>query len=607
MATTKGMGGSSAARLRMRLNREEGLKALDKVVLDNAYVEGNKFTFEDHEYQVEIIRDTSSRIGVRKCSQVGLSELMVQKCLALGTVLPHSRIIFTLPTKEMAMAFSKDRFDGAIEQSEFYSGLMAPGGNSAGQKKIGDTMLYVAGTFGSKSAISIPAEIIMSDEVDFSNEVVLGKLNSRIRHAKNVDERGNRGYRYRFSTPTVDGYGIDLDFQAGDQRFYMCRCKHCDKFVLPDYFKDFIIPGFDAGILEFRKEDLLNERYDPQSAWIKCSSCGKDLWDSLIDPSRRSWVAKFPDVWDHSYQVFPWDVPKYNPLSSIIKQIGDYPLTSDYINFVIGLPFSDANNTFFSNREHMDKQCILQQWTYLQHLVLSQTVAGMDVGKICHLIVKTKVSARAWHVVWAEKIANTKASPAAPEILKRYDFYRVKKMCIDAGPDISLVNTLVGSRENIVAVVYVNKIDGPLPIAEKAAGDVVNADRTKTLTLVLNDHNSGDLFYPAKQEFKDELTAHLKSTKKIRERNADGDMVERFVKLPSPDHWVHALNYAGIAGLMTEYLLTETRIYAPPGISKVQLGSDVDHSGAVEKEVNHALSGMFGIGKGGDAVRRKLR
>ena len=124
-------------RLRMRFDRESGMTALDETVLKYGYVQGNRFSFHEHEFQRQIIKDTSSRISIRKCSQVGLSEVMVQKLLAMASSMRHVRIIFTLPTKEMASSFSKDRIDGAIEQSDFYGSLTTAGTNSSSQKKIG--------------------------------------------------------------------------------------------------------------------------------------------------------------------------------------------------------------------------------------------------------------------------------------------------------------------------------------------------------------------------------------------------------------------------------------------------------------------------------------
>lgn len=576
--------GSLANRLRMQLNREEGLRELDQVVLKYGVANGKKWSFKDHEFQIEIIRDTRSRIGVRKCSQVGLSELMVQKTLAMAATMQHIRIIFTLPTRDMAMPFSKDRFDQAIDSSDFYSGLVHKASNSASQKKIGTCTLYVTGSFGANSAISVPAEVVISDEVDFSNEAILGKLNSRLRHASLVDEMGNRGMRMRFSTPTVEDYGVDAEFQAGDQRFYMVKCRDCHQWVLPDFFHDFIVPGYDKGMIEFSREDIRDSRYRIADAYIKCPCCGKDLLQSLLNPERRQWVAKRPDVWDHSYQVYPWDVPKYNTPAAIIKQIGDYPLKGDFYNFVIGLPYSDAENSFITTQEHRKRVADVDLWIYQRWVVTCQTVGGMDIGKTCHLTVKVKVG-RQWHVVLAEKIRNTKEDPAAPQVLARFDYYRMAKLCVDAGPDITLVNTLVGSRQNIVAVVYVNKVSGIMPIVEAHAGDVINADRTKTLSLLLSKHNAGDIHYPKNEDVTKEIFDHLKTTKKIRQRSSDGDMVERFIKTDDADHWVHSLNYCSIAAMAVEDLGSHDAINALPSVGKVRVGSKAESSGNDHVEV----------------------
>lgn len=569
------MSASASSRLRMQLNREEGLRELDKTVTKYGFVSGHPYSFKDHEYQIDIIRDTRSRISVRKCSQVGLSELMVQKILAMCATMKHTRIIFTLPTRDMAMAFSKDRFDGAIDQSEFYSGLMEKASNSASQKKIGTCTLYITGSFGANSAISVPAEVVISDEEDFSNEVILGKLNSRLRHASLVDEMGNRGMRMRFSTPTVEDYGVDAGFQLGHQAYYMVRCDGCETFVLPDFFQDFIVPGLDRGIGELSRDDMRNPFLKFQEAWIKCPCCGKDLKNSLLDPARRQWVAKKPDVWDHSYQVYPWDVPKYNPPAAIIKQMGDYPLKSDFYNFVVGLPYSDAENTFIVTEEMRLRMSIVEMWRYQNTLIGSQTVAGMDVGKTCHFVVLAR-RGKTWDVVWAEKIRNTKDDPATPQVLARFDYYRIQKLCIDAGPDITLVNNLVAAREQISAVVYVRSVSSLLPIEMKQDGDVVNADRTKTLSLTLNKHNSGEIGYPRDEAVTREIFDHLKTTKKIRERNADGNMTERFVKTSDTDHWVHALNYAMIAGMCVEDLDPVEIVSAPPMVGRVRVGAKAE-------------------------------
>lgn len=601
------IGTGSYDRLRMRLNRDEGMAALDQVVLDYGFVEGQPFTFKDHEYQIEIIKDTRQRIAVRKCSQVGLSELMVQKTLAMLVAMRHIRIIFTLPTSDFANKFSKDRFDGSIIASEHYTSMVRAGDNSAGQKRLGDSMLYVGGTYGSRSGISIPAEVLISDEVDFSNPVVLGKLNSRIRHAKTVDEKGNRGYRYRFSTPTVDGYGVDIDFNKGDQRYYLCKCEHCETWVQPEFKKHFVIPGYDGEISEFRRDHLDDHRFDVDATWIRCDRCGKNLLTSLLNPERRMWVAKHPDVWDHSYQVSPWDVPAYNEPHQIIKQLADYPLYSDYMNFVVGLPHSDLENTFNTQQGHKDIHCTLERWVYGAIIESALFVGGMDVGKMIHLVVQIRV-AKAWHVVWMEKIKNTPDHPAYPVVLARYDEMGLNKLCIDAGPDISLVNMLVSARDNIIAVEYVNNVSGIVPYKIKDDGRYLSADRTKTLAQVLENHNYNRMYYPREEKLKEELYQHLATTKKIASKNPDGTITHKFIKTDKNDHWVHSLNYANIAGQLCEEGYQSTGVPPPVAVGKVAVGSKAPPK-ETRREDSHSLTGLFGVGvskNGRNGVRAKL-
>src|SRR5574337_656036 len=221
---------------------------------------------------------------------------------------------------------------------------MKSASNSASQKQIGSNMLYIGGAHSDSSAISIPAEVVINDEVDFSDATVIGKLSSRLRHAEMVDQYGQRGIRYLFSTPTVDGTGIDIPFLKGTQAYYFVKCERCNHWAAPDFRSDFVIPGFDGEARNFSREDAVG--LDLTGAMIVCPSCRRDLQPSLLDAERRDWVEKYAGRPQKSYQVSPWDVPKYNTPSQIISQILDYPLKSDYYNFVLGIPYSDSTNTF---------------------------------------------------------------------------------------------------------------------------------------------------------------------------------------------------------------------------------------------------------------------
>lgn len=559
-----------SSRIKARLNRSTGLNELDRVVEEHGRIEGEKFSFAGHEFQRQIIRDTKSRIYVRKCSQVGLSEVMVQKLLALSSVLRHKRIIFTLPVAQMAQKFSKDRIDGVINQSPYYSSLVKVANNSASQKLIGTTTVYVGGTFGDTGAISVPAYCVISDEIDFSNQVTLGKLSSRLRHAEK-DEMGYAGMRVEFSTPTVDDYGIDERFKRGNQMYYHARCTHCETQVVPDFFRDFRIPGYDKEIMELERVDLQNPEYKFADAWIACPNCGEDLWDALCDDSRREWIATKPDAWEHSYQVYPWDVPTYNTPQSIIRQFGEYTTYQDFANFVIGVPFTSPDNSFLVNEDHAKRVSDAELWVYKHYVITAPTVGGLDVGKTCHFTV-ARVIGNHTHVVWAEEISNTPNNPAAPQVLARYDFFKMQKLCVDAGPDITLVNTLVVARGlgRISAVQYVRSVAGLGIFSDHDDGQLIKADRTKTMGELLNRHNTGKVHYHRSLTAK--IFAHLKHIKKIRQLGGDGEAVERFEKT-GDDHYGHSLNYLEIARMSVELGMDTGAVGAPAVVKPAKVGS----------------------------------
>lgn len=570
-------------RLSMRLDREAGMRALDETVEKYGRIGGKPFSFFEHEFQREIIKDTSSRLSIRKCSQVGLSELMVQKLLAMAASMKHVRIIMTLPTKEMAISFSKDRVDGAIEQSDFYLGLTTPAMNSASQKKLGSCTIYLTGSFGANSAISVPAECVICDEVDFSNQVVLGKLNSRLRHASLVDEHGQRGIRYMFSTPTVSGYGIDLEFSKGDQRYYQVKCEGCNHWQVPG-LKNFRIPGWDDDMEKFNRDDAARLTENLGQTKMHCEKCDRDLLPSLLKPELRQWVPMFENRIERSYQVFPWDVPAYNTPPAIMRQMTDYPLKSDFYNFVLGLPFTDADNSFMVDELHKTAVRVVDPVRYLAGTVMSYTVMGLDIGKTCHMVIGTPVGKKL-HIMHAEAIENTRANPALPQVLDRFDWFKCVQAVVDSGPDISLANGLTSGREDILAAVYVRELKGPKIFEVKNTEPVVNIDRTKSLSFLLAKHNSGDILYP-RSEITDEIFDHLDTTKKVRRQNSDGTFTELFTKTDKNDHYVHALHYCLVAAEIKFGMgAADVRDYAPVSVGVASVGSK-SQAAAEEEEKN---------------------
>ena len=166
--------------------------------------------------------------------------------------------IYTLPTVHEALRFAKSRIDPVIEGSKYLSSIMGSGGDSASFKQIGSSQLFMAGTHG-KALISIPTDLLVCDELDFSSAEAVTTAESRLSHSRiHNAELDIRGIRRKFSTPTVTGFGVSALYNISDKRKRLCKCKSCSEWFWPDFLFDVVVDGFDRQMVEITHSDVLS-------------------------------------------------------------------------------------------------------------------------------------------------------------------------------------------------------------------------------------------------------------------------------------------------------------------------------------------------------------
>jgi hypothetical protein len=499
------------------------------------------WSFKDHEYQKAILNERRPYVEVRKCSQVGLSEIQVRMMLAMLHLFPGSTAIYTLPTTSFARQFTRTRVDPVIDASPLLKTMVPSNNDSSELKQIGHSFLYVRGSFGQKAAISVPADFLFQDEVDFSDQGVLSTFNSRLGHAE------DGGIRRRFSTPTVSGYGISLGFERTTKNWYMVRCQTCEDWVRPLFLEDAVLPGWDDTLLKLEKEDVTDSRYRFEKAFIRCPACGAKLTqENLADPERRQWVAEHPDAEIAGYQVQPFDVPRYNTPAKTLTSLLDYRRKADWVNFEMGMPYEDAETSFV--KDTMKANTTIQPVLPLPKAAHG-CVLGMDIGKTSHIIIGKRVSDLEMRLLYAEKIRQTSDDSLYHRALELADMYGVIKGVVDAGPDFSTVMKLISSTwlHRFFACYYVKKAKTPLADLDvKDEEQVLNAGRTDTFDRAAKLVNSGRVKFAMHAEF-DEVKQHLGNLKRVSTVTSTGDTVYSWVKTDGPDHYAHALNYLLIA------------------------------------------------------------
>jgi len=507
-----------------------------------------KWSFEDHEFQIDIARSTSHRQTVKKCSQVGLSELAARKALALATLRQGIQLIYTLPTGAFAQMFAKTRIDPIIENSPAISAIADPDTNNTKLKRIGSSFMHFVGTYSASAPISIPASYVISDETDFSDQSVLSEFNSRLGHQKESES-----FNIKFSTPTVEGYSVSAEYDLSSQARYGVQCTHCNKWQIPDFLDHVVIPNNDKPIRELNRHDIAAMDILLGKAYLSCPGCKKDLTEALLNPERRGWVHKFPDKQkDHEgFQVVPFDVAAVNPVSRTLRQLLDYKRIGSWYNFKLGETYSDDTTKF--NIQVMKNNTVVTS-----KLGVSGAVMGVDVGKISWVMVAVPFTntstgdVEQLDVIDLIVIDTTKLGPdesLGKEIVKIANKYFVSVVVVDAAPDFTTAQHVhkLYLTGQAYGNYYVNDSTFAKDMSHWKVDDrkgVCLSARTASIDDLCDNVNSGRVKFPVSKHMETVYT-HFDALKRV--EGPDGTDARWVKRDKAEDHWCHTGNYTLLA------------------------------------------------------------
>lgn len=524
------------------------------------------WSFHEHEFQQGILNDSANDQVVKKCAQVGLSEVSLRMALGLIDIFPKSTAIYTLPTGSFATSFVKTRFDPVISDSPELRAKLNAEVDNTGLKRIGGSFLYIRGTFSKNAAISVPADILIHDEVDFSNQEVLSSYVSRLGHVKEEDI-----VRRRFSTPTISGYGVSYLFDNSTQQWYAVKCMHCETWQVPKFADDVILPGFDQPIIKMEKEDLSDPRYKVDEAYLSCPRCRGELTvANLADPTRRQWVAAKPTATRSGFQIQPTDVPTINTVPRILRGLNDYDRKADWVNFRIGQDYQDADTSFLSAAV---QQSFSLNWVQPVPGAANGCVMGIDVGKTSWIIIARPNDRKGLDVLHFErvKMINKEALPGRAKQLAKC--YGVVMTVIDAAPEwtqaVAVIDELQQNRG--FASYYSDQRKPKMSFVEPdEESRVVTVDRTGLIGDVAGKVNSM-MYRFAKAPDQQTFMAHLDNIKKVSKPDSKGDIKDTWINT-GPDHYGHALFFATAATHLLNYRPKTALVPALPLAGTAKIG-----------------------------------
>jgi len=526
------------SRLRASLSAHSPDTILD-FITSHTKIKGHPFSFVDHEYQQKILEDKAQNIVIIKSAQIGISEMSARLALAKCALIDAFSVIYTLPSASAAANFMKTRVDPVIQSSDYLKDLISSEVDNASVKRIGDSWLYLKGCQVDRQAISVPADMLVTDEVDNSDLDVMSLFHSRLIHSKYANT-------VSLSTPTIPGYGISQMYAQSKRKVNMCQCSHCNEWFYPEYFEHVRIPDFDDRLDKITKLHFADPKFRWPEAYLACPKCGKA---ADLSPKHRGWVEENPgDAFVNSgYRISPFDAPSIIKIPTLVKSSVDYERFSDFCNQRLGIAMEDAEVSL--TREDVRRAIV----AHVEAEGFSH-VMGVDLGLTCWVTVAQVYGDNSLVIVHTEGVPMQELYERYGELVQKY---RVRNAVIDSGPYTELVYRLQQRHQNLFASVYVTNKSVELFIVKDKeenpqAGRLdlrqVNIQRNNGLSLVADMIKAGLITKIADKNDETWVT-HILDQKRVKQfQNNELQLV--WVKTTGQDHLMHSLLYTVIASRM---------------------------------------------------------
>lgn len=498
--------------------------------MQNTRLKKKPFGFKGFEFQIQIIDDLHPNLVCIKPSQVGLTESQIRKYLGWLRRNEGTKGIYTLPFDIMRDRISQTRIRPLVVGEPVFN---PPIGEKPTRRvdlyQIGESFAYITGSTEG-DATSIDADILMHDEVDLTDQSLLGLFQSRLQGSKHK-------IRQRFSTPTYSGFGVDAMYAISDQHEYFIKCPACNQRQLPEFHPRYLcLPGLSA---EEIPDDLLlmtaatARKIEFGGAYWRCEKCSKRL--DLGEPSRREWVARHPSRNTRGYRVRPTSVDSIE-IPYIFDKLDEYRRADNlkgFANTVLGetAPDGDARIS-----EADIRACMLGP-TIPDIGYDTPCYIGIDAGATCHITLGMADHAFLWRQVPRQELREFVAG-----LFKKY---RIVSGVMDRYPYSDLAESLrdLKGHEGIIAPVgYATQANAPPLVSVVDEFKVIShwvANRTRALDTVAGGIRNLGFQISGYGQHQTTLISHLRDM--IRVENKDTPPF--WVKQTGEDHFFHSAGY----------------------------------------------------------------
>jgi hypothetical protein len=423
--------------------------------------------------------------------------------------------MYFFPTRTDVLEFSKSRVGPLVADNPFLLKELRDT-DTAGLKRIGDAHLYLRGMQSNVGMKSVPADMVVFDELDEATSDAKSMAKERLSHSD---------YRrlIELSNPSIPGYGIDEAYLESDQRHWTLKCPHCGKWTSLE-------KAFPMKLGE--EVRVILERSDG-TCYRACPACQGEL-----DLTIGEWVADFPDRPIHGYRISQLFSSKVDP-GEILREYRKTYHPERFYTLKIGIPWVDVENKLSPHQV----LALCGDQGILDDSGRSCT-AGIDTGRELHVVISRRRDPKGEdpkrEVVY---IGTAQSYEELDDLMKRFE---VTRCVIDAMPEIHATREFAkrhGGR------VYLNYFIEHQKGSAKwdSQQHIVQVNRTEALDAAKKAIRDGEVVLPRRIPILDTFAQHLASdAKQLIEDEETGAKSYRYVRTGT-NHYSLAFTYDWLA------------------------------------------------------------
>lgn len=516
-------------------------------ICKNCRINGRPYSSKNHEYQEVILKSTARKLRVKKCAQIGVSVISILRCFAKLGRYRGFTILYILPSATFSQSFNATRITPLLQECKQLRDIQDKTVDSTSVKKFGaNNFLHNKGAVSKAAAISVDADYLVKDEVDFmTDHTVLTSFASRLLHSP---------YKFdaEFSTPTIPDFGISKSFNESKRHLHMAKCVHCGWWFQPQ-FDMIVFPGVGKGqeLKELTKYQIIQN--DINSAYLECPHCGVPT-DESLQHEHREFVIENPtdNFTEVGYHIQPFSVPNIQPVPNILLERPNYARWVDYSNNVLGEDDADASDSF--TREEIE--------TFFDSTIPAEDdrtgFFGIDVGLTFHYMVIKESSDGVIYIPDFGTIPLQKIEKELHNVKQRH---RVRVSAIDLYPYVDTVLRLQETDPMLWGCEFTESRGIDLlsiktrdEESEKATDrmQIAQVRRDRVFDTILSMARAGNLRIRPTDD-KELLIDHMLSVKRLStfDKN-EGKVRFKWVKTDGKDHFFFSMLYGMVAFRLRE-------------------------------------------------------